>query len=174
MLSTVGHIEHIAMVKVPAGSGLPNRTRPSGSHASGDTGRSIWMIGSKQLAKKLRESEHEPERRADEERERVALGDADERVPGEAQDALVELAALLERLERRRACSPPRSSQGMEACRPTSRSRAAQSSDHGGEAEHAARARSGRCDRTFPFSLRVSSSSSPFQPLRLFTANPAA
>ena len=51
MLSTVGHIEHIAMVNVPAGSGLPNRTSPSGSQASGDTGRSIWMIGSKQFAK---------------------------------------------------------------------------------------------------------------------------
>jgi len=40
-LSTVGHIEHIAIVNRPAGSGFWNNTRPSGSQASGDTGRKI-------------------------------------------------------------------------------------------------------------------------------------
>jgi hypothetical protein len=49
VLSTVGHIEHIAMVKIPAGSGFWKITRPRGSHAKGDTGRRIWMMGSKLL-----------------------------------------------------------------------------------------------------------------------------
>ena len=51
MFSTVGHIAQIAMVKSAAGLATSrNSTRPSGSQASGETGRSIWMIGSKLLA----------------------------------------------------------------------------------------------------------------------------
>jgi hypothetical protein len=36
----------MAIVKSAAGLDCWNRTSPSGSHASGDTGRRIWMIGS--------------------------------------------------------------------------------------------------------------------------------
>ena len=50
MFNTVGHIAQIAMVNSAAGCDFWNNTRPSGSHASGDTGRSTWMIGSKLLA----------------------------------------------------------------------------------------------------------------------------
>src|SRR3954470_6537421 len=49
VFSTVGHIEHMAMVKSPAGSGFLKSTSPSGSHARGETGRRIWMMGSKLL-----------------------------------------------------------------------------------------------------------------------------
>ena len=50
MFSTVGHIAQIAIVNSAAGCDFSNSTRPSGSHASGDTGRSTWMIGSKLFA----------------------------------------------------------------------------------------------------------------------------
>jgi hypothetical protein len=43
---TVGHIEQTAMAKSAAGSDLRNRMSPSGSHASGEIGRSTCMIGS--------------------------------------------------------------------------------------------------------------------------------
>jgi hypothetical protein len=37
----------MAMVNKPAGSGFWKITSPSGNQASGDTGRKIWMMGSK-------------------------------------------------------------------------------------------------------------------------------
>ena len=46
MLITVGHIEQMAIAKSAAGSDFWNRTSPSGSQASGEIGRRIWMIGS--------------------------------------------------------------------------------------------------------------------------------
>ena len=60
MFITVGHIAQIAMVKSAAASLAPKtvlpepsssftelkRISPSGNHASGETGRSTWMIGS--------------------------------------------------------------------------------------------------------------------------------
>ena len=54
VFSTVGHIAQIAMVKRAPSSlaCLPaprNNTNPSGSHASGETGRKTWMMGSKVL-----------------------------------------------------------------------------------------------------------------------------
>jgi hypothetical protein len=49
-----------AMVKSAAGSDLWNSTSPSGSHASGETGRRIWMIGSKLLAKSLEPPNKKP------------------------------------------------------------------------------------------------------------------
>src|SRR6266536_1494552 len=54
VFNTVGHMAHTAMVNSAPSSlaCLPaprNSTRPSGSQASGDTGRSTWMIGSKVL-----------------------------------------------------------------------------------------------------------------------------
>ena len=52
---------------------------PSGSHASGETGRSTWMIGSNIRLNILLVPEQEPQRRADEQRDRVALGDEPER-----------------------------------------------------------------------------------------------
>ena len=56
VFNTVGHMEQIAMVKSAPSSlaFLPaprNSTSPSGSHASGETGRSTWMIGSKVFVK---------------------------------------------------------------------------------------------------------------------------
>jgi len=41
----------MAMVKVAAGPDFSNSTRPSGSQASGETGRNTWAIGSNALAK---------------------------------------------------------------------------------------------------------------------------
>ncbi|MND03668.1 hypothetical protein D3C83_236120 [compost metagenome] len=55
-MRTVGHMAQMAMVKSAPNSEacLPaprNSTNPSGSHASGETGRRIWMIGSNVLVK---------------------------------------------------------------------------------------------------------------------------
>ena len=41
VFSTVGHIEQTAMVKSAAGCDFWNSTSPSGSQASGETGRKI-------------------------------------------------------------------------------------------------------------------------------------
>ena len=57
------------------------------------------MIGSKLFANSFDDAEEEAERRADQQRQRVALRHPHQRIPGEAQDALVQLAALLERRE---------------------------------------------------------------------------
>src|ERR1700712_4204758 len=57
---TVGHMEHIAMVNVAAGSDFWNSTRPSGSQASGETGRKICAIGSNALAKVLETPSKKP------------------------------------------------------------------------------------------------------------------
>src|SRR5262245_50817979 len=43
---TVGHIAHTAIVNKAAGCDFWKSTRPSGNHASGDTGRRSWMTGS--------------------------------------------------------------------------------------------------------------------------------
>ena len=51
VFSTVGHIAQIAMVKIDAGWDFPKSTSPSGSQARGETGRRIWMIGSKAFVK---------------------------------------------------------------------------------------------------------------------------
>ena len=50
VLSTVGHMAQTAMVNSAAGCDFWNSTSPSGSQASGDTGRSTWMTGSKLFA----------------------------------------------------------------------------------------------------------------------------
>ena len=47
VLSTVGHMAQMAMVKSAAGFEFSKSTRPRGSQASGETGRSTWMMGSK-------------------------------------------------------------------------------------------------------------------------------
>jgi hypothetical protein len=41
VLSTVGEIEQIAIVKMPAGSGFWTITSPGSNQASGETGRKI-------------------------------------------------------------------------------------------------------------------------------------
>ena len=65
------------------------------------------MIGSKPRWKSGGQAEQEAQRRADHERQGVALGHQHQRVPGEAQDALVQLAALLERLHHVRLAHLP-------------------------------------------------------------------
>src|SRR4051812_45604282 len=46
VFSTVGHMAQTAMVKSAAGCDFWNSTSPSGSQASGETGRSSWKRGS--------------------------------------------------------------------------------------------------------------------------------
>ena len=60
MFSTVGHIAQIAMVKIAAGWDFPKRTSPSGNQASGETGRRIWIIGSKALVKNFDSPSQKP------------------------------------------------------------------------------------------------------------------
>ena len=61
------------MVKMPAGSGFWNSTSPSGSQASGETGRRIWMMRIEAALEELRHAEQEAERSADQDGDGVTL-----------------------------------------------------------------------------------------------------
>jgi len=60
VFSTVGHIAHTAIVNNAAGRDFSNSTSPSGSQASGDTGRRSWMMGSKLRAKRRERPSRNP------------------------------------------------------------------------------------------------------------------
>jgi hypothetical protein len=70
---------------------LRNKTNPSGSQAS-ETGRNTWMMGSNVFEERPGGRE-KSNRRADDQRQ-TAFAHEHQRIPGEAQDALVHFAAL--------------------------------------------------------------------------------
>ena len=94
MLITVGHIEHIAIVNIAAGSGFWNSTKPERQPRQRRNRPQDLDDRIEARVELPRHAEEEAERRADQQRERVALRHADQRVPGEPQDALIQLAAF--------------------------------------------------------------------------------
>ncbi len=99
VLMTVGHIEQMAMAKSAAGSDFWKRTRPSGSQASGEIGRSTCMIGSNMRVSVGDTPSRKPSGVPMRDAEQEAVRHAHQAVVGEQHDALIHLAALGERLE---------------------------------------------------------------------------
>ena len=99
VLMTVGHIEQTAIAKSAAGSDFWKSTRPSGSQASGEIGRSTCMIGSNIRVSVGDTPSRNPDRRGDGDPEQEALRHAHQAVVREQHDALIHLAALGQRLE---------------------------------------------------------------------------
>ncbi len=105
VLSTVGHIEQIAIVKSAAGFGVleqheSERQPRERRHGTQDLDDRIERCAG--TASRGRAGSRAACRSAM--RDRIALGDEHERVPREAQDSLIELAALREGLDDVRAC----------------------------------------------------------------------
>ena len=104
VLMTVGHIAQSAIVKIAAGSDFWKTTRPERQPRQRRDRPQELDDRVEGLVEAAREPEQEADRRADEQREQVALADAHERVEGEPADALVHLAVLEERDRGRSGC----------------------------------------------------------------------